>query len=132
MRYLLILAFGIGFPLFASGTTIRVRIYFLPWGLETNVRMRPEDVVNRPWMRTEILNDSYANDFILHLGLNHLKKGEGHATDIRLVIKADQTDGSTKTFVASRFEIEALESGTVWLLDDAFRKRFDVPIPRNG
>jgi len=109
----------------ASAKTIRVHMYMLPWGLEGNQPVTIDEVRQHPFFKFEILEGAYADKFIASLGEGEMTSGfDAELRDVRLVIEADEDDGSTRVFFASRFAIGASDTGKGRLIDDAFRSRF--------
>ena len=127
MKYISLILLALCCSTYASAKTVRVRIYFRPWSSVSSSAVRADEIMRNPSVRTDYIDRTEADVFIrlLELRLSHMKKGNSPVRDIRLVIKADQDDGTTRTFFASRFEIEDNETGAIWQIDDTFRNRFD-------
>ena len=95
--------------------------------------MNAEHVRKRAFVKTEILDPSSADAFVAWLGEDKMKEDPRYQVeDIRLVIDAEQDDGTMRTFVASRFAISALSSGKVRIINDSFRAAFNYFYEEGG
>lgn len=117
----------------APAKTKSVHIFLVPW--ETLFRVDASaDVVRRTAsIKTDITDPWYADAFITWLEVDKMKTDPKISVrDIRLVIDAEQEDGSVHSYYASFFALCDARSGKVRLIDDTFRNRFSYFYEKKG
>ena len=110
---------------FASAKTKSLRIYLVPWDTEFVIAATADMVRGTASIKTTITDAWYADAFITWLRVDKMKSDpKSKVADIRLVIDAEQEDGSIQSYYASRFAICEVRSGKVRPIDASFRRQF--------
>ena len=122
---IIVLVIVCGFVLPASAKTKSVRIYFVPWEIETFGGMTQNQVRGSASLTIDISDSWYADAFVKWLDEAKMTHDlSNKVQDIRLVVDALQDDGKTIVFYASQFAIYSERTGNVRSIDESFRSRF--------
>ena len=109
----------------ASAKTKSVRIFLVPWDTDFRVAASADTVRKIATIKTDITDSWYADAFIAWLGADRMKMdAELKVADVRLVVDAEQEDGTMHSYYASCFAICDASTGKVRAIDAAFRSRF--------
>jgi len=117
----------------ASAKTKRVQIYFVPWEVTTVIAMSADVVRASAKVKIEILDPESADRFVRSLAEEKMKPDPQNSVgDIRLVIDAEQDDGSIWSYHASRFALRAERSGKTRSINASFRAHFSFLYGEKG
>lgn len=109
----------------APAKTKSVHVYLVPWNTEFLASANADTVRKNASIKTDITEPWYADAFIAWLDVEKMKKDpKTKVDDIRLVIDAEQEDGSVQSYYASRFALCEVRTGKVRLIDESFRRQF--------
>lgn len=116
-----------------SAATKRVLIYYVGWNLETCVALSAADVRRTASVKTEITDGPVAEAFVRWLSEDKMAiEPKSKVNDLRLVIDAEQEDGSVWTYYADRNALFSVRSGKMRIISDSFRAHFSFFCEERG
>ena len=102
----------------------QIRIYFVPWYVESMREMTVDDVRSSAWVKTE-LGSFVADEFIeIIQEVRVSDKAMPPSADVRLVVDFIEADRVTETYYASEHFLFSDRLGAAGQIDEDFRRRF--------
>ena len=107
-----------------ASASSQIRIYFVPWYVESMREMTVDDVRSSAWVKTE-LGSFVADEFIeIIRDVRISDKAMPRSADVRLVVDIIEADRVTETYYASEHFLFSDRLGAAGQIDEDFRRRF--------